>query len=103
MEGSRRYRDLSSLIQEARVGLYAREFLALEVEYLDRMGTSPTMEYMLACKVYMVDGKKFLHSKNREVLMCARRAKRMISGLDDPQRLIHTDIPQLDFAVPARA
>ena len=71
------------MIQEARVRLYARKFLALKVEYLDCVDASSAIKQMSVREVDTVDGKH-LHSKNREVLMCARRAKRMIRGLDNP-------------------
>lgn len=42
-----------------------------------------------------------LHCKYREMLVCTRRTKRASGCLERVQWLVHSDVPDLDFAVAA--
>jgi hypothetical protein len=119
MERRRRDRGRPCLVQEAGVWLYAREFLAVEVEDFDGVAArsavfpNPRISWMIIEREGMGEGtekekkkkkgrKENLHSKNRQMLMRTRRPQ-ICRRLNNPQRPIHPNIPQLHLPIPARA
>lgn len=103
MEGGGSERSGLVALEEARVGLDAGDFLPVKVKDLDEMGGGATVESMSQCSGQRRGsprhGRRHLHSKDRQMLMRARRPQHVLGGLERLERLLHADIPQVDLAV----
>ena len=86
-------------VDPSGVWLHGGELLTFKVEDLDSVFRCSAIEILA---YYMSEQcRSDLHSKYRQVLVCACRSQHIASCPDRLQRLIHTDVPQLDLAIAA--
>jgi hypothetical protein len=90
-------------VQEAGVRLDARELLAFEVEDFDGVVAGAAIQSLATGSKVKWGVRKGegggLHSKYWKMFMRTCCSYRLAGGVNRPQRLVHSDIPELDLAV----
>lgn len=105
MERGTGYRGGAVMVKEARVGFESREVISSDIEGLDFVSVCATNfdhVMLVGCTGQGSKGRmrrRNIHHEDRSVLVDAQRAQCVSRGVDGGDRILHSEIPEPDFAV----